>query len=253
MACAGPPTEPAASSPAGNATTSDIKWQQVVTAVAAAAGGAAWVSAVGSGVVALRLRQADLPVEPVVALMSPEHRFAVGAGILTAPLLAAFIGFLIDWAADRPPREKARTHRRQAIAAASVLVAAVALYVLLKPPLKTFLIESVAVAVTVPIAFHFLPQEPEKRHGFNERLVVFVSVLAAAGAGAVAAQTFGSPSFDEAEITLRDQRVPVSGGYITSTEQSVVLSPACEVIAAVPRDQIARITVGPGEVTRTHC
>jgi hypothetical protein len=54
----------------------DVNWQQVVAAVAAAAGGAAWVSAVGSGVVALRLREADLPIEPVVALMSTEHRFA---------------------------------------------------------------------------------------------------------------------------------------------------------------------------------
>jgi hypothetical protein len=78
-------------------------------------------------------------------------------------------------------------------------------------------------------------------------------VLAAAGAGAVLAETFGSPSFDETEITLRDQPARVNGGYITSTEQSIVLSPRCEVIEAVPRDQIARITVGPGEVTRTQC
>ena len=73
-----------------------------MTAVAAAAGGAAWVSAVGSGVVALRLRQADLPIEPVVALMSAEHRFAIGAGILIAPLLAGFIGFLVDWSWVKP-------------------------------------------------------------------------------------------------------------------------------------------------------
>ena len=60
------------------------------------------MSAVGSGVVALRLREADLPTEPVVALMSTEHRFAIGAGILAAPLLAASIGFLADsvWASE---------------------------------------------------------------------------------------------------------------------------------------------------------
>ena len=81
----------------GQIPRADLTWRQVVTAVAAAAGGAAWVSAVGSGVVALRLRQADLPIEPVVALMSAEHRFAIGAGILIAPLLAGFFGFLVDW------------------------------------------------------------------------------------------------------------------------------------------------------------
>jgi hypothetical protein len=230
-------------------TTSDVSWRQVVAAVAAAAGGAAWVSAVGSGVVALRLRQADLPIEPVVALMSPEHRFAVGAGILVAPLLAGFIGFLVDWAFGK----RVGRGKRQVAAAGTVLAAAALVYFLLQPPIKTLLFESVAVAIAVPVAFQFLPREPEERHGFTERLVVFLSVLAAAGAGAVLAETFGSPSFDEAQITLRDQPVLVTGGYITSTEQSVVLSPNCEVIEAVPRDQIARITVGPGEVTRTQC
>jgi hypothetical protein len=226
-----------------------MPWRQVVAAVAAAAGGAAWVSAVGSGVVALRLRQADLPIEPVVALMSPEHRFAVGAGILIAPLLAGFIAFLADWAFGK----QAGARKRQIAAAGTVLAAATLVYFLLKPPFKTLLVESVAVAVTVPIAFQFLPAEPEMRHGFNERLIVFLSVLAAAGAGAVLSENFGSPSFDDTEITLRDQPVSVTGGYITSTEQSVVLSPRCEVIEAVPRAQIARIRVGPGEVTRTQC
>jgi hypothetical protein len=228
---------------------SDLKWQQVVTAVAAAAGGAAWVSAVGSGVVAVRLRQADLPIEPVVALMSTEHRFAIGAGILIAPLLAGFIGFLADWVAGKTVSHR----RRQALAVGTVLGGAALVYVLLKPPFETFAFESVAVAAAVPIAFQFLPKEPEKRHRFPERLAVFLSVLVAAGAGAILAESFGAPSFDETEITIRDQPAPVTGGYITSTEHSVVLSTRCEVIEAVPRDQIERISVGPDEVKRTHC
>jgi hypothetical protein len=85
---------------------SGVPWEKVVAAVAGAAGGAAWVSAVGSGVVALRLRQADLPIEPVVALMSAEHRFAIGAGILILPLPAAFFGFLIDWLVVRPKEHR---------------------------------------------------------------------------------------------------------------------------------------------------
>ena len=52
--------------------------------------------------------------------MSAEHRFAVGAGILIAPLLAAFIGFLADWAAGL----KVTHHQRQALAAATVVVGA---------------------------------------------------------------------------------------------------------------------------------
>ena len=235
--------------PAAKPTKPDLSWQQVVTAVAAAAGGAAWVSAVGSGVVAVRLRQADLPIEPVVALMSTEHRFAIGAGILIAPLLAGFIGFLADWAGGN----KVPHGQRQALAAATVLGGGALVYLVLKPPFETLAFECVAVAATVPLAFHFLREEPEQRHRFQERLAVFLSVLVAAGAGALLAESFGSPTFDETEITIRDQPVRVTGGYITSTEHSVVLSTRCEVIEAVPRDDIARISVGPDEVTRSDC
>jgi hypothetical protein len=232
-----------------------LSWQDVATAIAAAAGGAAWVSAVGSGVVALRLRQADLPIEPIVALMSTEHRFAIGAGILVAPMLAGFIGFLADLAkGGREPIGKKISHRgRQALAAGTVLGGGALMYVLLRPPFEVLALECIAVAVAVPIAFEFLKKEPENRHRFEERLVVFLSVLVAAGAGAILAEGFRSPSFDETEITIRDQPRPVTGGYITTTENSVVLTTRCQEVEAVPRDRIVRISVGPDEVTRTQC
>jgi energy-converting hydrogenase Eha subunit A len=261
------------STESGATKKSDLSWQQVVAAVAAAAGGAAWVSAVGSGVVALRLRQADLPIEPIVALMSAEHRFAIGAGILTGPLLTALIAFLLDWALfpkkDAPkemrdpsdlrqrrsdPRQRRTEVRpRQWIAAVAILVGAAPVYVLLRPPLDTLIIEIVFVAVAVVAALEVLHRKHVKRHRFDERLVVFVSVLAAAGAGAILAEALGSPSFDKAKITVRGQEGSIRGGYITSTEHSVVLSTRCEVVEAVPRDEITRIRVGPEELEREHC
>ena len=235
----------------------DVKWQQVVTAVAAAAGGAAWVSAVGSGVVALRLREADLPTEPVVALMSTEHRFAIGAGILAAPLLAASIGFLADsvWASeDRvAEREDKQIRRlRQGLAVVFVVLGLVLVYYVLSPPLETLALEGLAVVAAVAVAFELLPDDADTRHGFKERVAIFLAVLVGAGVGAIIAESLESPSFDEARITIRDQSV-VTGGYITSTDNAVVLTTRCEVIEAVPRDRIERISVGPGEVKRTHC
>jgi hypothetical protein len=224
------------------------------------------VSAVGSGVVALRLRQADLPIEPIVALMSAEHRFAIGAGILTGPLLTALIAFLVDWALVpkqdvpkglRQPSELRQrlteVRPRQRLAAAAILVGAAPVYLLLRPPLDTLVIEIVFIGVAVVATLELLDRKQVKRHRFDERLVVFVSVLAAAGAGAILAETFGSPSFDKAKITVRGQEGSIRGGYITSTEHSVVLSTRCEVVEAVPRDEIARIRVGPEELEREHC
>ena len=235
----------------------DVKWQQVVTAVAAAAGGAAWVSAVGSGVVALRLREADLPTEPVVALMSTEHRFAIGAGILAAPLLAASIGFLADsvWASeDRVAERKDKQIRRlrQGLAVVFVVLGLVLVYYVLRPPLETLALEGLAVVAAVAVALELLPDDADTRHGFKERVAIFLAVLVGAGVGAIIAESLESPSFDEARITIRDQSV-VTGGYITSTDNAVVLTTRCEVIEAVPRDRIERISVGPGEVKRTHC
>jgi Na+/proline symporter len=245
-----------------NTAKHDVNWQQVVTAVAAAAGGAAWVSAVGSGVVALRLREAGLPIEPVVALMSTEHRFAIGAGILAAPLLAASIGFLADsvWASedrviqDEGDKDKQIQIRRlrQLLAVVSVVLGLVLVYYVLRPPRETLLLEGLAVVAAVAVAFELLPDDADTRHGFNERVAIFLAVLVGAGVGAIIAESLESPSFDEARITIRDQSV-VRGGYITSTDNAVVLTTRCEVIEAVPRDRIERISVGPGEIKRTRC
>jgi hypothetical protein len=253
---------------------SDISWGKVLAAVAGAAGGAAWVSAVGSGVVALRLRQADLPIEPVVALMTAEHRFAIGAGILILPLLAAFFGFLIDWLVVRPKEhrqtegsdqeqqgcqrdrqeQEERRHRQRLLwAVGTLLLGVVVVYFVLRPPLETIAFAGGAVVLVVPAVLEVLHRAGVETRGFYEQLAVFLSVLVAAGAGAIFAEAFGSPSFDETEITIRDQQAPITGGYITSTEHSVVLTPRCEVVEAVPRDRIERISVGPGEVRPSHC
>ena len=242
-----------------NTAKHDVNWQQVVTAVAAAAGGAAWVSAVGSGVVALRLREADLPTEPVVALMSTEHRLAIGAGILAAPLLAASIGFLADsvWAsedrvAEREDKQIQIRRLRQLLAVVFVVLGLVLVYYVLKPPRETLVLQGLAVVAAVALAFELLPDDVDTRHGFKERVAIFLAVLVGAGVGAVIAESLESPSFDEARITTRDRSV-VTGGYITSTDNAIVLTTRCEVVEAVPRDRIERISVGPDEVKRTHC
>lgn len=227
------------------------------------------MSAVGSGVVALRLREADLPIEPVVALMSTEHRFAIGAGILAAPVLAGSIGFLADTVLTTTDKviqreEEARDTRetekaakqirrlRQGLAVITVVVGLVLVYYVLRPPLETLALEGLAVVAAVAIAFELLPDDADKRHGFGERIAIFLAVLVGAGIGAIVAESFETPTFDEARITIRDKGV-ITGGYITSTDHAVVLSTRCEVIEAVPRDRIERISVGPGEVERTHC
>jgi hypothetical protein len=226
-------------------------WQQMVAVVAAAAGGAAWVSTVGSGIVALRLEHAHLPVEPVVALMSAEHRFAIGAGFFAAPLLAGFVGFLVDWAFAGSD-EKVPHGYRQILATATTAAGFWGVARLLRLPVDQALIQGAAVVAGVVFTFQVLKREPERRHRFDERVGVFIAVLVAAGTGAlVYERRTDEMTFAAATITLKDGE-PVQGGYLTSTDFAVVLvrqDKGCTVVEAVPRTLIARIRVGPGSVS----
>jgi hypothetical protein len=237
--------------------TNELTWQRVATLVAAAAGGAAWVSAVGSGVAALRLNRADLPVEPVVALMPAEHRFLLGAGLLILPLIAGLVAFFVDWAIARArDSQKVPLRKRQLLAVGTFLAGASFAYLFFDLPIQTLLIETLAVVIAAVIALHVFE---DRRHSFHEALIVSLAVLGAAGAGAVIAESprmarlWHSATFDQAELTIRGQSPSVTGGYITSTEHAVLLTTDCGVIEAVPRDLIARITVRPDQQPPRAC
>jgi hypothetical protein len=236
------PPPSASASPGAGADGGDQSdfWEQVALAAATAAGSVAWVSLVGSGIMALRLRNAGLPVEPVVALMSPEHRFAVGAGILAGPLFAGAFAAFVDWAVTR--KKKMTDRQRQHLLVLTIVLAAPLGYWLLRPDLLTFLAELVAVASAVAIA---LAVHHQKRASLRERIVIFAAVLVSAGLIAVGAERIGQTKLSTATLTVT-RATPVKGGYLTSTDYAVLVVPTvarCPMIKAVPRDQIVRIEI----------
>jgi hypothetical protein len=298
----------------GNAVDAKrVSWQHVVAVIAAAAGGAAWVSAVGSAVVGLRLENANLPIESVVALMSTEHRFAIGAGYLIAPLFVGLVGFVVDWLVikhspngnnsngskspdgnqspdgdDSPhaPRRSERPHtdsdnqqawhlrswlawrlgswlawrlgswlepfgaKRARWALVATVGGSVVGGLLLEPaePL-VFILQSAALFVIVVVAIGVFDHLPPEHHRFDERVVVFVSVIVSAGVIALGyEQLFADPTFDAADIRLTEGAT-VEGGYITTTDTAVLLitraSHDCPAITAVRRDRIEQARIGP--------
>jgi hypothetical protein len=230
----------------------------------------------------MRLREAHLPIEPVVALMSNEHRFAVGASYLLVPLLAGLVGFLVDLAyapdsqrpdAVAPPGRRAtrqgqgeqgvsgqsrgRTREtNRALRAAAVLAAGVALLaVLLRLPAVQVLVQGVALIATVLVAIRFFRRR-HLEHGLNEHLFVFLAVLIVSGLTALFVERFRHAEFSSATVVLKDGGGEVKGGYVTSTEQVVVLvtrSGSCGIINAVPRALIETIEVGPATVRPPDC
>lgn len=318
----------AASPPAGGDSVSsdtEARWQHVVAVVGAATGGAVWVSVVGSAVVGIRLQNAGLPVEPVVALMSAEHRFAIGAGYLVAPLVVGLVGYIADtvvialwppgpppqrlpaaggerperkawnpkrwwhWLRDRfahrwdllghePASERSWNPRRwwdrhhtplspderwiwagrTRSAVVVTVVGAVLAGLILQPEVwPLFVFQSTALLVIVLGAIRVYAHRPLDHHRWDERVIVFVLVIVGTGASALCYERlFGDAVFDVAHIQFKDgPTVGLEGGYVTTTETSVVLITRvtrarhdCPAVTAVRRDQIERIWIGPTEL-----
>jgi hypothetical protein len=103
-----------------------------------------------------------------------------------APLLAASIGFLVDWLVTTPRNHKQFQHLwpwvadvtvllgrlqvrhlRQVVAAVTVFVGLVVVYFVLRPPPVTLALEGFFVVVAVALAFQFLPDDANNRQGVS--------------------------------------------------------------------------------------
>jgi hypothetical protein len=240
-------------------------WQQVVAAAGSAVGGAAWVSAVGSAIVGLRLEKAGLPVESTVALMSAEHRFVIGIGFLVVPLFVGLLAFICEWVVLAGWPHSIGPGGRLLLAAGAIVVAAALGLVIFEPsPWWLFITQCAVVLVAVPAAFVILGhvhdrrrgrrggswirgRPPEYWHRLDEIIVLFLAVLISAGVIALIVVGTRDATFDTAEVDLREGQI--QGKYVTTTPNAVVLimkrDHECWGIGAVPRDQIVRILIGP--------
>jgi hypothetical protein len=238
-----------------------LRWQNILAAIATAAGSAAWVSAVGSGVMGARLKNAGMPVESVLALMPTEQRFAIGVGHLLAPLFVGLVGFLADLAltthmagqkpfadgaGQDPCADGARPDRsgiwgvlarglrdvfnpstflassRRQWSAATITLGALVGALLLEPPsLWLYLLQIGAILFALTVVYIF---GPEGGQGPTERGAVFLLVLVLAGLIAFAFEGAGDAEFDFAAVGFKESgQPPVAGYYVTTTSNAVLL------------------------------
>jgi hypothetical protein len=247
-----------------------LGWQSILAAIAGAAGGAAWVSAVGSAVMGARLDNAGLPVESVVSLMPTEQRFAIGVGHLLAPLFVGLLGFLADlaltahWSRSKrahPDREaRARPWKRALLAAATIVVGAWIGDVLLEPPsLTLYMLQLAVLIVAVAAVWWFGENDGESP---RERGVVFLLVLVLAGVIAFGFEVQANARFDFAAVRFQDAgQAPLAGYYVTTSSAAVLLitlgdeadptrcprTTALRRISALPVRDIDVVWIGPRE------
>lgn len=225
----------------------DQSWRPIVSLVAGAVGGAAWVSTVGSGIVGIRLSKANLPSESVVALMSPEHRFVIGAGYLIVPLLAGGLVFLADILLVNANREDSL----RAVAALVLVTLGYMIALFVLDGRRGEVTGQWAATVVILTLIIWMDQHPCNL--LHEQVIVFLTTLVVVGAISLWAETTRSPVFEQVAITLKDKSSITDRYYVTTTENSVVTASLehCQAIDVVPRDSIARIVVGPARVRVT--
>jgi hypothetical protein len=246
--------------PPGDASTdasNPLRWQNILAAVAAAAGSAAWVSAVGSGVMGARLENAGMPVGSTLALMPAEQRFAIGASYLIAPLFVGLVGFLADvalttqmarekekekekerradgssaastgprllvWCRDRFREATLKGSFRRRLAAVMIALGGVVGAWLLEPPSPLlYLLQIGAIIIALTLVYVFGPGEGETP---SERGAVFLLALVLAGVLAFAFEQRRDPKFDFTAVRFKDSGgPPLAGYYVTTTSNAVLL------------------------------
>jgi hypothetical protein len=233
----------------------DHLWREIASVVVGAFSGAAWVSTVGSGIVGIRLSNASLPSESVVALMSAEHRFVIGAGYLIVPLLAGVIVLLVD----RVLIQADHLDPWRAIAALVLTILGYgAAFYLMKERHGELVVQCIATLLILGAIVAL------SGHSFlmvHQAVIAFLATLVIVGTIALAFEKRRPPVFEHITITLKDSPSSATSAkdegpnleslyYVTTTESSIVTISLthCQRIVVVPRDNVTRIEVGPTRV-----
>ena len=260
-----PPTEEGAPEPAPPAKrevrirSEDAKaavemWTTVGQVAAAVAASAGFVYLIGGIVMWLRFREADLPADQAVSLMSRQQLLVVGLRLMVLPALAT--GVLAWMATSRTsPRDPAvdepwhKTLRRRvrevsmrhrvgvALLAALLLVLELGL-----PATWASLGWAAAAAMVIGVRLHQI-RHPE-RHP-KPRLTMALVAVAAAGLVSLARQLDQPVQLLSADVAL-DDGSSRGGVFVSASGDDVFLGDtAMHKIVALPRTHVTSVTVGP--------
>ncbi len=204
-----------------------MSWKPILAVIGSVAGGAAWVSVVGSVVMAERLSSAGVAPSSAVSLVPVEHRFVVGMRFLAIPLLIAVVVFLALYFArdrDHGPDDE-NVPGREPRGARSILGALAAAGLILTcafadgtAPVAQALLGALSLGVPLLIWFAV-----KRCGGFTEAgVIIFVAVAFAAGLGAYLYERGRDPRMELA-VAAEKSGATTGGYYLTKTGDSVYL------------------------------
>jgi hypothetical protein len=254
-----PATEPAPESRVrvrDVAKAGDEVWASIGQVAAAVAACAGFVYLIGGLVMWLRFREADLPADQAVALMSKEQLLVVGLRLMVLP--AAVIGALA-WIAtartepaqpgdDRSVFAMIRDWFRAASVRKLVLLAVVvvlALALLLGLPATWASLGWALAAVMVCGCRWYQVKHPGNAR--RERLAIALVAVAAAGVVSLARQLDQPVQLLSAQVLLDDSTTR-NGVFVSSSSDDIFVGDTVgHKLVDLPRAHVTSVTVGPPE------
>jgi hypothetical protein len=238
-------------------------WTMVGQLLGGLAASAGFVYLIGGAVMWLRFRQADLPADQAVALMSREHLLVIGLRLMILPALAtgalAWLAtsrtspstVLPSLRAGRLARLRARigrmSKRRLALATAGVvLIGALALML---PASWASLGWLAAAAMIVVFRVRQLRRPPGR---LDPRLAMALVAVAGAGLVSLARQLDQPVQLLSAQVELDSGKVR-SGVFVGTTGDDVFIGDTvAHTIVALPRSHVSAVIAGPPEERAPH-
>jgi len=200
-------------------------WRPVLAIAGAVVGGAAWIAALGSAVMWLRLDRVDASPAPTVALLPTDYRLLLGARYLLVPLVLALLGLVVILLLRRDDDERHTLNERgtwpRGLVPVLVVLGLFGDYAVTKSGLsdddKFWLI-----AVIVVAAFATLGAVWRVRGFLLGVLLMLGCILVFSGGIALLFEALRSPKFDIGVITGKDGSA-LGGFYLAQTDDSVLL------------------------------
>lgn len=206
----------------------------IVATFATLAATGAWLVALGSAVMWVRLDSIDVPPAPTVAQLPTDLRLVIGARYLVLPLAAALLALLAlfiarNWASDRRAENAwDQTPLAYGGVAGGLAAGGVVAVVLMSASPVGGLVMLAVLVLFLGATWRLMLAVT----GFPEGvLVLFFSVLITGGLLALVAEATTSPRLDIA-VVEREDETALGGFYLGSNEERVML-----VGAAVPGGQ----------------
>jgi hypothetical protein len=200
-------------------------WRPVLAIAGVVVGGAAWIAALGSAVMWLRLDRVDVSPGPTVALLPADYRVVLGARYLVVPLVLALLGLVVILLLRRDDDPRHTFNERgtwpRGLVPFLVVLGLFGDYAVIQSGLsdddKFWLI-----AVIVAAAFATLAAVWRVRGFLLGALLMFACILVFSGGIALLFEALRTPKLDIGVVARKDGTA-LGGFYLAQTDDSVLI------------------------------